>query len=152
MQQSGAAAKATTVNPTTYFSDTAPSWEQLTEMVKYVRQRVTLDMSGCSEMKLERHQSPHAHVPMPTAPACRTCAHAHHSAKAGVSHSGANALSHMLGVCREKQAALGVDFWADPNTGPTNAQALARLFGSTEPPRVKLYRDHAAWCPYCHKV
>ncbi len=37
--------------------------------------------------------------------------------------------------------------------GPTNAQARWRLFGaSQEAVRVVLYRDHHAWCPYCHKV
>lgn len=29
--------------------------------------------------------------------------------------------------------------------GPPNAIALRRTFGSTEEPRVKLYRDHATW-------
>ncbi|KAG2493053.1 hypothetical protein HYH03_008716 [Edaphochlamys debaryana] len=55
-------------------------------------------------------------------------------------------------MVRAQHAALGVDFWADVNDGPTHAAALRRTFGSTEPIRVKLYRDHAAWCPYCHKV
>jgi len=37
--------------------------------------------------------------------------------------------------------------------GPTNAQATLRLFGQAEgTPRVTLYRDHHAWCPYCQKV
>ena len=37
--------------------------------------------------------------------------------------------------------------------GPTNPKALVRTFGRPESEiRVKLYRDHAAWCPYCHKV
>lgn len=37
--------------------------------------------------------------------------------------------------------------------GPTNAQARLRLFGQgEEAPRVTLYRDHHAWCPYCQKV
>ena len=37
--------------------------------------------------------------------------------------------------------------------GPTNAQALLRLFGRPEREvRVTLYRDHHAWCPYCQKV
>lgn len=41
----------------------------------------------------------------------------------------------------------------DPINGPTNAQARLRLFGQTESDvRVILYRDHHAWCPYCHKV
>ncbi|GLC43420.1 hypothetical protein PLESTB_001555600 [Pleodorina starrii] len=55
-------------------------------------------------------------------------------------------------LVRAKHSEFGVDFWADPNEGPTHPLALKRLFGSTEPVRVKLYRDHAAWCPYCHKV
>jgi glutathione S-transferase len=37
--------------------------------------------------------------------------------------------------------------------GPTNAQANLRLFGQADAtPRVTLYRDHHAWCPYCQKV
>ena len=36
--------------------------------------------------------------------------------------------------------------------GPTNPLALKRTFGQPGTPRVKLYRDHAAWCPYCQKV
>ncbi|MFM7674328.1 MAG: glutathione S-transferase family protein [Synechococcus sp.] len=37
--------------------------------------------------------------------------------------------------------------------GPTNAQALLRLFGQGEESvRVTLYRDHHAWCPYCQKA
>jgi len=32
-------------------------------------------------------------------------------------------------ICRAKQQALGVDFWADPNTAPNNAKALKRNFG-----------------------
>jgi glutathione S-transferase len=37
--------------------------------------------------------------------------------------------------------------------GPTNAQATLRLFGQEGvTPRVTLYRDHHAWCPYCQKV
>lgn len=51
----------------------------------------------------------------------------------------------------QKQAELG---WTEPDltNGPTSSQSLLRLFGSTGEPRVKLYRDRAAWCPYCHKV
>ena len=36
--------------------------------------------------------------------------------------------------------------------GPTNAQSLRRTFGQPGEPRVKLYRDHASWCPYCQKI
>jgi len=38
--------------------------------------------------------------------------------------------------------------------GPTNAKANLRLFDAPDgtQPRVTLYRDHAAWCPYCQKV
>lgn len=41
---------------------------------------------------------------------------------------------------------------ADPATGPPNPHTLRRTFGQPGEPRIKLYRDHAAWCPYCHKV
>jgi glutathione S-transferase len=41
----------------------------------------------------------------------------------------------------------------DRVNGPTNAQALLRLFAQPESAvRVTLYRDHHAWCPYCQKV
>ncbi|KAK9789005.1 hypothetical protein WJX73_000362 [Symbiochloris irregularis] len=40
----------------------------------------------------------------------------------------------------------------DLENGPTTAHALKRTFGSQQPPRLKLYRDSAAWCPYCEKV
>ena len=45
------------------------------------------------------------------------------------------------------------DFQLDRINGPTNAQALLRLFGHPESEvHVTLYRDHHAWCPYCQKV
>lgn len=38
-------------------------------------------------------------------------------------------------------------------TSPTKDQDYVRLFGQTETSvRVIFYRDHALWCPYCHKV
>lgn len=58
------------------------------------------------------------------------------------------ALSEML---RAKQAELGCEP-QDLETGPTSPFALRRTFGKSEEPQVKLYRDHAAWCPYCQKV
>lgn len=53
---------------------------------------------------------------------------------------------------QERQAQHGVDFWTDPEQGPTNPWALKRTFGKPGPIRVKLYRDSAAWCPYCMKA
>ncbi|CAD7928846.1 unnamed protein product [Amoebophrya sp. A120] len=39
----------------------------------------------------------------------------------------------------------------DGVNGTTNAHATARLFGQKQP-RVVLFRDNHAWCPYCQKV
>ena len=40
----------------------------------------------------------------------------------------------------------------DRVNGPTNSQALLRLFGRPEHEvRVVLYRDHHSWCPFCQK-
>jgi hypothetical protein len=36
---------------------------------------------------------------------------------------------------------------AAPLQGPASSYALRRTFGQPGEPRVKLYRDHAAWCP-----
>ena len=42
--------------------------------------------------------------------------------------------------------------WA-AGAGPPHTFAKLRLFGAAEADvRVTLYRDHAAWCPYCQKV
>ena len=59
-----------------------------------------------------------------------------------------------MGVCYKDHpmwpACIINTFFQD---GPTNAAALKRTFGQPESSiRVKLYRDHAAWCPYCQKV
>lgn len=37
-------------------------------------------------------------------------------------------------------------------TGAPFVQNKLRLFGSSERPRLTLYRDHAGWCPYCQKT
>lgn len=50
-----------------------------------------------------------------------------------------------------KQQELGYTA-PDLENGPANAAALLRPFGSSAPPKIKLYRDHATWCPYCHKI
>lgn len=54
-------------------------------------------------------------------------------------------------LLEERKSSIG---FVDPNpeSGPPNPQSLKRTFGSTEPIKIKLYRDHAAWCPYCQKV
>jgi hypothetical protein len=36
--------------------------------------------------------------------------------------------------------------------GPPSAKATRRTFGKGEGARVHLYRDSAAWCPYCQKA
>ena len=42
---------------------------------------------------------------------------------------------------------------ADLAHGASSPQSRLRLFGRSESEvRVKLYRDHHAWCPYCEKV
>ena len=47
----------------------------------------------------------------------------------------------------------GAGAGADRVQGPTNSQANLRLFGGAEgSEELTLYRDHHAWCPYCHKV
>ena len=51
----------------------------------------------------------------------------------------------------ERRAELGLPAAAAADR-PANPHDLVRAFGSDAPPRVKLYRDHAAWCPYCHKI
>lgn len=60
---------------------------------------------------------------------------------------------HTTRAHRAKQSAMNVEFLnPDLENGPTSPLSLKRTFGKSEPIRVKLYRDHAAWCPYCHKV
>lgn len=40
----------------------------------------------------------------------------------------------------------------DLDSGPPSSDALRRTFGQPGEPRIKLYRDHATWCPYCHTI
>ena len=56
-------------------------------------------------------------------------------------------------LASEAAPALASPAFTNPATGPTNPQALWRLFGRPKAEvRVTLYRDHHAWCPYCQKV
>lgn len=41
---------------------------------------------------------------------------------------------------------------SDLEIGPPSPDALRRTFGNAGEPQIKLYRDHATWCPYCHKI
>jgi len=59
------------------------------------------------------------------------------------------ALSEMLAA---KQLELGIDPSPDLINGPNNHFASQRLFGKGRDPEVVLYRDTAAWCPYCQKI
>jgi glutathione S-transferase len=67
---------------------------------------------------------------------------------------GAPSWSTLENLASEMSEELGIPLPKDEDmeNGPPNPMSLRRLFGTTEEPRVKLYRDHAAWCPYCHKV
>lgn len=40
----------------------------------------------------------------------------------------------------------------DLSTGAPSTESLRRTFGKPGEPRIKLYRDHATWCPYCHTI
>lgn len=56
----------------------------------------------------------------------------------------------------EKLLAKGdpIDYINGPNCiSPSKERESVRLFGQKEADvRIVLYRDHANWCPYCHKV
>eukprot|EP00238_Polyblepharides_amylifera_P012278 CAMPEP_0196576202 /NCGR_PEP_ID=MMETSP1081-20130531/5527_1 /TAXON_ID=36882 /ORGANISM="Pyramimonas amylifera, Strain CCMP720" /LENGTH=477 /DNA_ID=CAMNT_0041894751 /DNA_START=244 /DNA_END=1677 /DNA_ORIENTATION=+ len=51
----------------------------------------------------------------------------------------------------KQQAARGVPP-VNLEEGQTSAKALLRTFGEKGEPRIVFYRDHASWCPYCHKI
>ena len=50
--------------------------------------------------------------------------------------------AHLENVAKQRKLGLGAPHHA----------ATHRLFGSGSEPRVTLYRDTAAWCPYCQRV
>ena len=54
----------------------------------------------------------------------------------------------------ERKTQHGQPLEADLENGPSTPHALIRRFGTTtdDEPRVLLYRDSAAWCPYCQKI
>ncbi|KAJ1461004.1 hypothetical protein M885DRAFT_317115 [Pelagophyceae sp. CCMP2097] len=53
----------------------------------------------------------------------------------------------------EHGAALSAeDALRSQGLGSPHRAAKLRSFGSTEEPRLTLYRDSAAWCPYCQKL
>ncbi|KAL4535030.1 hypothetical protein Ndes2437B_g05782 [Nannochloris sp. 'desiccata'] len=66
-------------------------------------------------------------------------------------HNTAPSWEELQAMVDKQTKELGVEA-QDLETGPSNPAALRRTFGQPGEPRVKLYRDHAAWCPYCHKV
>jgi hypothetical protein len=59
----------------------------------------------------------------------------------------------MITVMMRVVACTGLKEQADTANGPAHPDVHMRLFGkSASDIRVKLYRDHAAWCPYCQRV
>lgn len=69
------------------------------------------------------------------------------SASAVFADDGLPSWQELEGRVAEASRELG---WAPPdleNGARANAMSLSRMFGTTGEPRVKLYRDHAAWCP-----
>jgi len=61
-------------------------------------------------------------------------------------------LSRLATAAKAATGAVGRRGSQNQTEGPTCSQALLRTFGSSSEPRVVLYRDTHAWCPYCHKV
>lgn len=56
---------------------------------------------------------------------------------------------HTPTATQAQEAEFGVAVTSpDLEAGPTHPLSLKRTFGSSEPIRVKLYRDHAAWCAH----
>jgi hypothetical protein len=60
--------------------------------------------------------------------------------------------------CETLDSANTINSWEqlEETLGPVKfagpARATTRLFGQSSKPIVTLYRDSAAWCPYCQKV
>jgi len=52
-------------------------------------------------------------------------------------------------MVREQEGSFGLPATnGDYENGPPSPFALKRTFGKDGEPKIKLYRDHAAWCPY----
>ena len=61
------------------------------------------------------------------------------------------ALAEALSAAQAREGLPGAGA-ADLENGPPSPLALTRRFGTAGTPTLLLYRDHAAWCPYCHKI
>ena len=52
-------------------------------------------------------------------------------------------------MVKEQESSFGLPTLnRDYENGPPTPFALKRTFGKSGEPKIKLYRDHAAWCPY----
>lgn len=52
-------------------------------------------------------------------------------------------------MVKEQESSFGLPTLnGDYENGPPTPFALKRTFGKSGEPKIKLYRDHAAWCPY----
>lgn len=112
------------------FKDNAPSWEELQQLVDSRREALGVfpaDPVTASGL------GPGGRVGARTAPACRALA--------------LRALHVYAVLPREEGASTSDCGWL--LQGPANPHALKRTFGQPGEPQIKLYRDHAAWCPYC---
>jgi len=142
------------------FSDTAPSWEQLAELVRAQEAEhgvsftaPDLENVSCFKKAAARGGALRIGVLFDARTDCW-------AGWRGWIRAGCVAAARNV-CCVEAPVTALAHKYDKPNPlprpfpnhqGPTHPLALKRTFGSTEPIRVKLYRDHAAWCPYCQKV